>query len=264
MNAGVVWSLAGHNSCSADRLDYLSVFSPRGAFPLQRATNKAYTRYSEDESYIFCTMDATWALPTYDTYYVEGFDTVEGSYQIDCAQPKPNGVISLRASDCGGFVETYPDPTVGIIASTGEGITAQTTNDTAKSCPGNTLELVCFRLNKIVDCNTCASLGCDYGPGRPKNLCSFCLNTWRRATGLTTGPDISYSHCPYSESLGSGMDFWCGFCPGRGYGWLASELYTKNALIVVFWLATTYCLFLPPLEYLVMLLLAYKRKMKNN
>ncbi len=265
LNAGLIWSLADHNSCSADRFDTLSVFNPRGAFPLQRSSEKLYERYSHDDYYIFCTIDSTWANPTYDNHIIKGFETiVDGTLQINCLEPTPNGVISLENDECGGFVTTYPDNSLGLIVPY-EGVTTYTTNSSTINCPGNTGGIVCFFNLLPVDCNTCNTRTCQYGNGKPLKLCPLCLNAWRRMANRPDGPDISYSHCPeYSESQSNLIDFFCQFCPGRDFGWLASETFDRDSIVVVFWLTTIYCLFLPFLETIILVFVVFSKKVKRN
>ncbi len=227
-SAGLVVSLAQKSSCNHDHEITGTVYNPHGVFPFQ-----GWAQYSDTIEGVFCTIDQTWAEPNLD-HYVKGYAHLSLSVEVNCNVQEENGYVDT--TQC---VNSYPDPTIGIINP----ITPFTTNQTVELCPGNTQVLQCLNtVGEVIPCPFSPTLPpSQYVPGRPRKICSVCLNYWRQMTGDFTGP-AGYEHCsPYDVNLPVSNTCW--FCPGRGYGTFANSKYTTDDIIVEFWLSTSLIIF---------------------
>lgn len=243
-------SLIGHNSCTSSTSDALSVFHPNGIFPFN-----GLARYEATGLYTFCTLDGRWEYPDIDNQFVRGYKRLpDSNTDLNCAIEQNPGYVAQGnknpySTDINYKLceDAYPNSAYG---TPGPVITG-TLNLTTSLCPGNSNAPVCYTdTGEPFTCTTLSNtINYRHSVGLPVKLCSFCLNYWRRKSGQFEGP-VDYEHCtPYSDTQGA--DPLCELCPGRGDGgWLTDEKYSKDDLILAFWLATAIAIFNPFLELL--------------
>lgn len=246
-------SLADQSSCShidqsciGDTCVY-DTYHPKGVFPWFGLN------YKDDIQGVFCAMDQKWLDPLpLASHQVYGYTytNVGGNDFPNCdtASTSPSAKVA-NVLIC---PNAYPDATLGL-SKTVQIIYGATTLGEAervKECPGmDTSEMTCFLGGVIVPCETCRD-NCVNVRGRPRRICPFCLDYVRERNGRLIAEE--YSHCEPYNAQRKGM-YLCGMCPGRGQGWLADEVYTKEGINISFWLLTVYFLIIPGLEILVLL-----------
>ena len=232
-------------------------YNPAGAF-------SAFESYIPDGIYANCYMDQTWAWSpanTADDRIITGYSG-NGANKINCASKQNNGYPSL--TNCygtqGNCLDAFPDPTVGIYIAPGiAGISTSSTNNTVniQNCPGNSGQAIISSVaaDPNLLCPYCLWYWMNQASqnGQPFNIpiqiANQCLPGWNVGSFPSTG-------LPYSTYLGGNSYYalMCSFCPGRGYGFFASEKYDQQSIINAYWLYTTISFFLPLFRNVILLI----------
>lgn len=184
----------------------------------------------------FCPMNQTWAYPNYYSYIVGYSQSPLGPVGVSaCSNPLPPFTTTPMNTKVHGYADahicinpnngtskSYLSPVLGINAP----LTAGSLNSQMVLCKGNTEVNICISPNgDYAYEGTCPTL---YRIGKPKMICSSCLNYWRSLSGDYTGPP-GYGECSPYDSTAYNNPF-CAFCPGRGYGFFATEKYDESHL----------------------------------
>lgn len=239
INYGLGLSFAGKSSCSTDYLSGDNVFNPYGSFGPNNV-------FSWNRYYAQCVFDeVTWANPSpLSQHRVSGYSQIPASRTLDCSNPQNTGFISVMTCP---LAQSYPDLTLGVATPVVYGVTTSS----VEYCPGNkNNELVCYDPTNtfLIPC-TLASPTISRVPGKPYKICPSCLNYIRGISNQRYQPE-GYERCnDYDES--EGWDWYCIWCPGQGYGWLADEVATTAGVTTGFWLATVSVMILYPFEWFV-------------
>jgi len=217
----------GMSSCSNDPIQielapYYMPYNPAGFFDTGEA-------YANDLTMVYCTMNQSWAGPVKDDW-IYGFPIpvlgIANSYECPPPnQPFPdipvrnnvNGNVDTTSCSNSSF-QVYPSPVLGVQPPIIPGTNPYNLPFTL--CPGNTAISVCVG---GVDCAN------NYRQGAPKVICSQCLPYYRQQSGDITGP-AGYSQCDtYSPT--QIPPWFCGFCPGRGFGLFPNENYDQPTML---------------------------------
>ncbi len=233
--SGLMWRDATFppTNTSSCTTEYNSVtgnaYNPYGFFGILTAN------YSDQYMGKFCPMDQYYAFPNLFTY-ITGFLTSPLISTSACSHPLPPNGPGPDSGRVNGYVDTglcrnattsaysaYQSPVLGIMPP----ITAGTRNSPTVLCKGNTADTICISADGsyAYESNNCSS---NYRVGKPRKICPVCLNAWRRMSGDHIGP-LGYSHCLAYDEFADDPWF-CYFCPGRGYGAFADEVYTVDQL----------------------------------
>lgn len=217
--------------------------------------------YSNSIQLKMCAMNQTWAWPNINTT-IQGYGVSPlGPLGTDACNtpqtPFPPGPLYNRVN---GYADTvicinpltkksrsYLSPVLGLRPP----ITQGTRLAPVALCNGNTNDNVCINADgtQAYPVGNCGEL---HRIGKPRNICPVCLNYWRKMAGDFTGPP-GYEHCaPYNADIWNNI--FCAFCPGRGYGWLAGEVYTIVQLRWNLSLGAVYIILLV-IEYITCLIL---------
>ncbi len=183
----------------------------------------------------FCPMNQTYAWPTFNaTVYGYTHSPIQNADNCDLRKP-PNPPTDPQHR-VNGYPDTtscegsYPTPVLGISTP----VLTGTQDPFIFVCRGNRGGGVCVNKDNVVN-----GPGCEPRIGRPLNICSTCVDTWRLKTGIATGPP-GYEHCGTHDLRYITPYAFCAFCPGRGDGdWLSDEKYDPDTVVVVFWLSTS-------------------------
>lgn len=264
-------SRANQSSCTNNYDLSDSVFNINGGF-------HGTERFQSNGTYTFCTMYSTWAKPT-PSNYVRQFErtnrnTAISSQLLNCNVEVPQGdpvpgTIITNVGQCPGKPGTYgyPSPAFGIRTGVGSIpaiLPGQTSNSSAANCPGNSGQPQCFLPNSDtpVSCSDdrCPEGSCPFVSAAPFCICSLCLNYWRTSFEMGNSDPSCYEHCEIGQP-GPPLNYFCAVCPGLGQGVLADEIIEPGEVITTFWLSTTYAIFDPFVE---ILLLTYLLSTENK
>ncbi len=212
-----------------------SVYNPQGFFP-----HGSWEVFSTSQTYVFCVLGRTWAVPV-AAHYIKGFELT------------PPNTLECNRQEVGGYVDIdgqcqsenpFPDPTIGLNVPLLR--LPNTTTANQDFCPGNNLGSMCL-VNGVA--STTCSLDSPIVTGRPSYICPYCLPCWQQRVSETGGTVTSfgYEDCPVTNPSATSC-FGCNFCPGLGYGWLAHEVVSDQAFTTAYWTSLVYNVFVPATE----------------
>lgn len=250
INYGLGVSFAGKSSCTTAYNDVGGVYNPYGAFDRNNV-------FSWDRYFVQCVFDdVRWANPK-PNHRVTGYFKFPPYTTLACEEPQNSGFVSV--SQC-PLAQSYPDPSLGVRTPVVTGVTTSS----VEYCPGNANnEVVCYDPTNtfIIPCTT-ASASINRIPGKPYKICPACLN-YIRGLSDSRFVDEDFSQCPEYDDA-ERWPWFCTWCPGMGYGWLADEIASTNQVIINFWLCTIPVLILYPLQYFLFLGLARSKFIFKN
>lgn len=250
------------SSCTTEYLrDTGNYYNPNGYFSYS-------LNYTTQIELKFCTMNQTYSYPNFYESIIGYEHSPLGIDGVDaCANPLPpfsdtqlkylvNGFadISICWNRLNNTSLSYKSPVLGLKPP----ITAGSQYPETYLCKGNSAVNVCISNDGSYawegNC-TVNGYTYPYRLGKPKMICPACLNAYRRASGDIYGPP-GYSECaPYDPDAYDNP--FCWFCPGRGYGFFATEKYDNNQITLNLWL-TTWMLGLIPIDLAISYILFAK------
>jgi hypothetical protein len=178
------------NDCAIDSSRVDMIYHPRGSFPYNDQP------FSSSGIYAFCYMDQYWALPT-DERIVRAYE-IDSNGDITCVEsnsgyvslPSCNGASPASPLECSPPGDPYPDPTYGVLITSGMTGTWRNTTTQLRACPGNMasteVAMTPSGLMVPLDGNghaipSFAGYTSDQyilRPGRPFLICPACLWYW--------------------------------------------------------------------------------------